>query len=726
MFISEWPWKKLSWFAGCMALAALCVLTVFLARVEIKDMDLWLHMAVGRHILDTCIIPHHDILSCTITGKPWIDHEWLFQVIVAAVQRLRGFDGIVALQVGVIYATFVLLLFLGYRKDRQLGPLTVLFLVVSAYQGRMTHRPEIFSVLFFVTYVFCIPRFLTRPLLYGCVFLLQVAWTNMHGFFIMGPLLLAVGCLGEGLKRSVRLPYEWNRAGRLNDAEYRSLKILLGVSIAACLVNPFFLDGALYPLRVFFAPERDTKLILDTIEELQPPITWASLANMGHLFPFRMLILLSAGSFLYNRRKLDVTTAILWGLFLIFGLSAVRNIAFFSIAAYLAFVANTRERSAEPLLPAKIRSRRFLQDGALALMKVVLCLWIAQQAASLAQSWYYDFDAHKRKYEFAGGISLRNYPTKAVDFLVENRIKGNFFNDFNCGAYLEGRTFPGIKAFIDGRTEVFGPVFFKRYQAILNGNGRDFDAAADEFKLAGALVSYAFYGGSPKIIRHIYKSPRWALVYFNHDGVIFLRDIPQNAEIIRRSRIDLSQWTPPALDNVSSGRQSFIPYRQMSRAYVLYDLGFYAPARRELDQALQLLPNDIDAHRLLGKSAVQQEDFATAVEHLRFVTQMRPADREARYDLARAFYGAGKLSEAEEQCRRICESGCNDQTRILLMQIAASAGRHDAVCDEADRLKSPNDFRNELDGIVETLRNAGADACAEKIRRLRADAPTGS
>ena len=62
-----------------------------------------------------------------------------------------------------------------------------------------------------------------------------------------------------------------------------------------------------------------------------------------------------------------------------------------------------------------------------------------------------------------GGITQRNYPNKAADFLVENKVKGNFFNDFNSGAYLIGRCFPDIKVFMDGRTEVYGPRFFQYY-----------------------------------------------------------------------------------------------------------------------------------------------------------------------------------------------------------------------------------------------------------------------
>jgi len=65
------------------------------------------------------------------------------------------------------------------------------------------------------------------------------------------------------------------------------------------------------------------------------------------------------------------------------------------------------------------------------------------------------------------------YPYKAVDFIVRHKIKANIFNDFNSGAYLIGRTYPNIKVFIDGRTEVYGASFFETYQKIWqDGNAK--------------------------------------------------------------------------------------------------------------------------------------------------------------------------------------------------------------------------------------------------------------
>ena len=76
-------WERLSIITGLVVLAALFGLMVFVANIEIKDLDLWLHIGTGRWIVNNGFqIPQGDILSCTIPGKPWINHEWLFQVIV--------------------------------------------------------------------------------------------------------------------------------------------------------------------------------------------------------------------------------------------------------------------------------------------------------------------------------------------------------------------------------------------------------------------------------------------------------------------------------------------------------------------------------------------------------------------------------------------------------------------------------------------------------------------
>ena len=80
----------------------------------------------------------------------------------------------------------------------------------------------------------------------------------------------------------------------------------------------------------------------------------------------------------------------------------------------------------------------------------------------------FNFETYKLKSSLLG-VSEQRYPNKAVDFLMSEPFPRRMFNDFNSGAYLIGRTFPKRQVTIDGRTELYGPTFFKRYIEITSG-----------------------------------------------------------------------------------------------------------------------------------------------------------------------------------------------------------------------------------------------------------------
>lgn len=45
------------------------------------DTDLWGHIQFGKEILEKGFIPKFDSYSYTANGVPWINHEWLTEVI---------------------------------------------------------------------------------------------------------------------------------------------------------------------------------------------------------------------------------------------------------------------------------------------------------------------------------------------------------------------------------------------------------------------------------------------------------------------------------------------------------------------------------------------------------------------------------------------------------------------------------------------------------------------
>src|SRR4051794_9475751 len=116
--MSENFWKRFNYILGLMSIGILFGLVVFSSNLEIKDLDLWLHLGMGRFIVQHGYVPTVDVLSCSIAGKPWINHEWLFQVIIYVIYSIGGADALITMQVIVVSFTFLMLMFLGYSKER--------------------------------------------------------------------------------------------------------------------------------------------------------------------------------------------------------------------------------------------------------------------------------------------------------------------------------------------------------------------------------------------------------------------------------------------------------------------------------------------------------------------------------------------------------------------------------------------------------------------------------
>jgi tetratricopeptide (TPR) repeat protein len=649
--MSDWFWEKLSLYVGWLALVLLFALTVLAASIEIKDLDIWLHLASGRYILETFTIPQADIFSATMAGKPWVNHEWLFQLCLYSMYALNGVNGLTSLQIVLVGTTFLVLLFLGYDRDRQAVMIATLLLVVLVYQLRFFLRPDIFSILFFILTVAVLALKLHRRSSILILFVLQVIWTNIHGFFILGPLLVLLSLAAEWAKRKVRLPFELNAVGRLDDEEFKRLHVILPVMVLACLINPYFLDGAIYPLKVIFSVGDDSRVFFHHIGELSRPFDLMSFFDPGNYLFYKLLIVISALSFLLNYRRIEIGIFFLWAVFLSLSILAVRNVAYFAVVAYLSVLSNAPHIHFRQFFSPQLDKPRLKMMCSIGLKLVLIWAMLAYiQARSLRG--YYDFDNFERKSEH-GGLSLRNYPYKAVDFLFANGIKGRFFNDFNSGAYLIGRLAPNVKVFIDGRTELYGGDFFETYNRAWKGDTRLFDELAERYALTGAFLNSVYVPAPEDTIRHLYESPQWALVYFDYDATVFLRRIPENAVWIERFELDLERRSVPKADLMKFKGARITPYRYTNRAQALYNIGLYDQAKREAQEALSISATDAIAYKVIGKTSLMEKDGEKALENLRQAKMLDPGDVETRFYLALAYYRLGKLDLARSELGKV-------------------------------------------------------------------------
>ncbi len=684
--MSDWFWKKLSFISGWAAIIVLFVLIVFSANIEIKDLDLWLHLATGRYIVTHGMIPKFDVLSFSIAGHPWVNHEWLFQVLVYWIHNFFGFDGLILLQVLVVGTTFALLLFWAYDRDNHPLIVGMLLLTLLVYQLRLTIRPDIFTLLFLTLYILALARHLGQKAIWLFLFIIQVLWTNMHGFFVLGPILIFSVLFTEFIKRRMILPFEMSEIARLSDLEYRHAKILFVLTLTACFFNPNFIEGAVYPFRVLFSISGDSQVFFQYIKELQRPLTLSTIFQWEPYPAFRAILLISGIGLLWNLKKVDLSIFLVWGIFLILALSASRNIVLFSIVACCSTLASLPILSFRLWMPLEEWKERFHYICVLVL-NVLLIAVMVFYIQKLTLHGYFDFDNYERKSEY-GGVSKRNFPYKAVDFLVKNKIRGNFFNDFNSGAYLLGRASPDIKVFIDGRTEVYGAKFFNDYRKAWEGDTRLFDELSLKYHFTGAFLNSVNVPAPRKTIRHLYKSREWKLVYFDHDAVIFLKDIPENKVWIDKFAIDMSLWKPPTADLYKIGTRKVTPFQEMIRAYSLFNMKLYDQSLYEAKEALRVDPSYDKPYKLIGKIYSIKKDHARAFEYFRNYIIFNPGDVESRYSIANIFFELDRLSEARAQCDKVLSLDQGHfKTLILLSKLDIRDKKFHSAFERLENLK---------------------------------------
>lgn len=711
--------KKLSYYLGVIALGMLFGVLIGMANFEIRDLDLWLHLASGRHIVQTMSVPSVDFLSCSIAGQHWVNHEWLFQVGIYYLYEMFGPAGWAQMQMVLVSVTMLFLVLVGFQKDRLLQMLIPLIAVFAVYQQRFTVRPDLFSLLFFSVYIYIMSTHIDKKWSLFVLFIVQVLWTNIHGFFFFGPFLLLIGIGSEWIKEKITLPYEWNDVGRLTEEENQWMKYCFLASIVACLVNPQFIEGAMYPINVLMSISGDSQIFFKYIQELQKPIpSLMSFADRDYQY-FKLLIILSAISFVFNRKRIDISALILWGLFLAFSLKAMRNVSFFAFAAYYALMSNLFYFDWKQVVPLRFVDARF-KYLTLAFVNILIIVWLFGYANTMFSRGYFDFDNFQKKSEF-GGVTLRGYPDKAVDFLVENKIHGNFLNDFNSGAYLLGRTHPQIKVFIDGRTEAYGSAFFKQYKDLWeNGNREIFDRVVKEYKITGALLNSSRAQIPAPLLKLFYDDPEWALVYFNYDAMIFLKRVKMNQRVIDQYEMDLENWEPPAYDMLRLGAKIFDPINYYYRAFTLESLELSDQALKELRIAIAINPNYGLAYDLQGKIYGNKKEFEKSFQNFRLAVAYEENNQSAHFNLARAYLELKDYPGSIREYYKILNMWPGQaKTYFLLANAYIEAGSFDEAIKaiQAAHVIEKNNTRDPIH-LGEVLEKKAAFASAEQIYNL--------
>ena len=476
VLLPSWP-LVMGLFAFARSLAA--------AKSVLGDPDTYLHIAVGRWIILHHALPEHDPFSYTKAGAVWVEHEWLAEIVLAAVYDVGGWSGLVLLTGSCLALSAALLTRLLLRH---LEPFSAMIAVVLACDLTLAHllaRAHMLALPLLV--LWCGALFRARddgmapPLRLLPVLTL---WANLHGSFMFG-LALTLYLTGE----AVLLP----AAGmdRLSEARRWGSFVLL--SAIAALITPNGIAGFIEPFRIL-----DMPTLLSSFEEWLSP-------NFQHFLNLEIWFLgLIALGFATGIRLPPTRLVLVLGLCHM-TMQHVRNAEILGFVAPLAVAASFGTEIAERIraLPSSVVTRG---------MRYLACP-AQSPAAVLSLALAILFSLPLLLSPIRRGDDPVT-PARALAVAQRMRLSGPVFNSEPFGGFL---IFRGVPTFIDGRIELYGDAFLARYDKAQNDRHR-LVALLARFHVAWALLSP--HSGAALLLDGM---PSWRRVYGDRYAVVDVR-----------------------------------------------------------------------------------------------------------------------------------------------------------------------------------------------------------
>src|SRR4029077_18881739 len=122
--------------------------------------------------------------SFTRSGLPWVDHEWLSEIIMFVVYRVAGEGGLIVTFAAIIAAT-LLLVFVRCPGRPYLAALMTLWGAVASAPAWGV-RPQMFSLLLASTFLLLLEASAKRPMLVWWTPPLMLLWVNLHAGYPIG------------------------------------------------------------------------------------------------------------------------------------------------------------------------------------------------------------------------------------------------------------------------------------------------------------------------------------------------------------------------------------------------------------------------------------------------------------------------------------------------------------------------------------------------------------
>jgi hypothetical protein len=495
----------------------LLVAIMVVDATRIVDPDLWGHLRFGQEILRTHHLARVDPYAYSVRGLPWVSHEWLSEVVIAAFFDAMGMLGLNLMKL-LCSAALVLCMAAAMTETgaSTLTQFAILMIAGVRLSPSMQYRPQIFTYAMLAALLALLARdnFGRRAPLWLAIPMFAL-WANLHGGFVVGLGVLAMYAAisvaqdwwgGRGFRRAARLGGLW------------------AACVLATLLTPYGIGTWRAVAHTVGNPG-----MLGVINEWKPLLT-ASLmqwhgSHLSIIYDLSIVIIFGGlvVAVILEPRGGDFALVAIAAVLIAASFEQVRNVPLGMIAAAVPLARHTslalrarRERLGQAPENPPERATAFNQA-----VLVTIAIVLAVETRFFSRTPRFD----------------QSYPAGAIAFMKLHQLNGNMLCDYGWNDYVLYHMAPNSHVFIDSRYEMIYP-----RRIIHDFLDFELDRPGASAMLAKYPHDYVLIPVNARAAPVMKHAAGWTLIYRNRDCLLYARSDFLPARVPRETVVG----TPPA------------------------------------------------------------------------------------------------------------------------------------------------------------------------------------